>query len=342
MSACAEGRGADGKPWCYDDTMRIPNWWAVVGVLCLSATLGLAQRGAGGVAHSLFGDLKVAGMGETTATTSFNVVLREAAGQMIGRMPTPPGGRFRFNNVANGEYILSIEVQNEVVYEERLIVFEGRSTDIRKDIELQWSTGEPTEVAGGTVYDRSAANQARLATAQERMASGDLKKAADELESLVKADPGDFEVWTELGTAEFMRERYGQADRAYRQALILKSDYFPAQLNLGKLQLAQKKFDEAVPVLEAAVQAKPDSAEANHLLGEALLGIRKGSRAVGYLETAIRLDPVGKAEIHLRLAQLYDAAGMKSRASAEYRAFLEKKPDAPRRKDFEKYIAANP
>lgn len=80
----------------------------------------------------------------------------------------------------------------------------------------------------------------------------------------------------------------------------------------------------------------------NHLLGEALLQGRKGSMAVGYLNKAIELDPVGKAELHLRIAALYNAAGYKDMASAEYKKFLEKVKDHPDRKKLEQYIKDNP
>lgn len=318
--------------------------------LVLSVSLSLSTRAQeqiqsdgvslGNVRHSLFGDVKVAGMEASAGTTTLNVILYEAAGRQLGRVPIPPNGRFRFNDVPNGEFILTVEVENSEVYREQFIVYEGRSTDLRKDIELMWQATEPA--AGGTVFARTVENRRQFEDAQKALAAGDLKRAVNLLQRVVDSDRGDYEAWTELGTAEFQREKYSESERAYQQALALKSDYLPALLNLGKLQFNRKQFEAAIVSLEQAVAVAPNNAEANHLLGESFLGVRKGSRAVGYLEAAIRLDPAGKAEIHLRLAQLYDAAGMKSRAANEYRAFLEKRPDSPRRKELERYIEANP
>ncbi len=59
------------------------------------------------------------------------------------------------------------------------------------------------------------------------------------------------------------------------------------------------------------------------------------------LNEAIRLDPVGKAEAHLRLAALYNAARMRDKAAAEYEQFLAKKPDYPEKKALEQYIREN-
>jgi tetratricopeptide (TPR) repeat protein len=105
--------------------------------------------------------------------------------------------------------------------------------------------------------------------------------------------------------------------------------------------MAQKNYDGAIDVLTRAVAATPPSAEANHLLGECYLQIKKGSKAVGYLNEAIKLDPIGKAEVHLRLATLYNAAGAKDRAALEYEKFLEKKPDYPEKKKLQQYIQEN-
>ena len=90
-----------------------------------------------------------------------------------------------------------------------------------------------------------------------------------------------------------------------------------------------------------AVDVDAASADANHLLGEAYLQNKKGSLAVGYLNKAIELAPVEKAELHLRLAALYNGAGLKDRAALEYKAFLSKVKDHPDRAKFEQYVKEN-
>ena len=161
------------------------------------------------------------------------------------------------------------------------------------------------------------------------------------LDRLLSVDPKDFIAWTELGTVKFKQGRFGEAEKPYQQALETNPSYIVALMNLGKLRMAEKKYDAAVEVFSRAVAAHPRSADANHFLGEAYLQIKKGSKAVGYLNEALRLDPLGKAEIHLRLAALYNAAGMKDKAVEEYEKFLAKKPDYPGRKKLEQYISEN-
>ena len=59
------------------------------------------------------------------------------------------------------------------------------------------------------------------------------------------------------------------------------------------------------------------------------------------MNEAIKIDPLGKAEIHLRVAEIYDNVGLKDLAALEYEQFLEKRKDYPDRKKLQKYIAQN-
>jgi tetratricopeptide (TPR) repeat protein len=111
-----------------------------------------------------------------------------------------------------------------------------------------------------------------------------------------------------------------------------------AFLNLGRLLSVQKKYEAAIEPLTEAVKLSATSPEANFMLGEAYLQIKKGSKAVPYLTDAAKL---GKAEAHLRLATLYNAAGMKDKAALEYEEFLKKRPDYKDRKTLEQYITDN-
>jgi tetratricopeptide (TPR) repeat protein len=155
---------------------------------------------------------------------------------------------------------------------------------------------------------------------------------------LLAVDPKDFQAWSELGTAYLLKQNYEESEKAYLRSIAERPTFFLALMNLGRLRSLRKNFEGAIEPLNAAVKVQPESAEANFYLGEAYLQIRKGSQAVPYLNEAARL---GRADAHLRLAILYDAAKMKDRAAAEYEQFLKKRPDHEDRKKLEKYIADN-
>ena len=300
-----------------------------------------AQEGRG---HSLYGDLNADESKAARVARTYTVILARVPGFEPRRVTIPNGGRYRFNAVQNGEYNLIVEVEGKEMVRIPILLQEKLSTDIRRDIELVWKADTPEDPARGAaldVYARPEKNGALFRNAQEAMAKKDFRAAAALLVQLTVNDPKDFEAWTELGTSLFNEKKMGEAEEAYRTALEHKPGFPPAQLNLGKVRLARKDYEGAVEVLSQAVEAHPDSADAQYYLGESYLQVKKGSKAAVHLNEALRLDPIGKADAHLRLGALYNAAGMMDRAANEYDQFLNKIPDYPDREKLRRYIQQN-
>jgi Tfp pilus assembly protein PilF len=316
----------------------------IVLLLVVSSGEVCAQQGGG---HMLFGDLKVdESQVEGLKPLSFDIILYSLSGIIVGRQSVPGNGRYRFLSVVNGQYDLAVEVEGTEVARVRLLIQYPFKTDHRHDLFFEWHGNarkrvKPQTVSAADFYERTPANKSLFGKAQRAMDEKRYEAAVSLLVRLHNADSKDFQAWTELGTAYLMQGKLGEAEKAYRHAIKERPGFGLALFNLGKLLMSQKKFDEAIEPLAKAVAVLPMSADANHLLGEAYLGLKKGSKAVGYLNEAIRLDPRAKADVHLRLAALYSAAGMKDRAIAEYRQFLSKRPDHVDRKKLERYITEN-
>jgi tetratricopeptide (TPR) repeat protein len=319
--------------------------------LTLFLLLPVSQAASQSKGHILYGDLKVdekkmAGIPNLAYTITLYTVA--GSGMAFGRTTIPAGGRYRFFNVPNGEYELAIETGGREVARINILLQEKAFTDIRRDIELAYSpdpVGQPGARPAASLsleaHPRSQENALDFEKAQKAVAANEYVEAVALLRKIVAADPKDFQAWTELGTALFKQKSLPEAAKAFSQALQLKPSYELALLNLGKLQLAQKNNEAAVETLTTLVEAQPRIAEAQFCLGEALLQVKKGSMAVVHLNEALRLDPTGMADAHLRLAALYNAAGYKDRAAAEYEQFLAKKPDFVDREKLQKYILAN-
>ncbi|HEV8486200.1 MAG TPA: tetratricopeptide repeat protein [Blastocatellia bacterium] len=318
---------------------------AIISIALVLSGAALAQAGSGNI---LFGDFKVEGdRPDTTRPQIFLIILYSTSGQVVGRQQITSDGRYRFDNVRNGEYDLVVELQGSEVSRMRFLVNEIRRTDIRRDITLAWrenlnaGTKNTGTVAAGDSYTRTPANKTRFEKALEAAKKKDFDQAASLLQQLVDDDPKDWVAWTELGTLHFRLDKIADAEKFYLRALDANPTFLLALLNLGKLRISQKNFDAAIETLGRAAQSEPRSADANYLLGDAYLQVKKGSKAVVYFNEALKLDPIGKADAHLRLGALYNAAGLKDKAALEYEQFLNKKADYPDKKRLEQYILEN-
>ena len=303
----------------------------------------LAQSGG----HILYGDLNV-DESKTTGINrlSYDLILYNLSRQVVARQSVSSKGRYRFNNLQSGVYDLVVELENTEVGRIRIELVSPLPIDQRQDISLELSaplgaSTKPASVSVEDYYKRMPANQKLFDKAQ---AATDKKKYAEAValfNELLANDPKDFQAWTELGTVYLIEHKPTEAEMAYIHATDIRPGFFLGLMNLGRLRVMQKNFEAAIEPLTAAIDIQPTSADANYYLGESYLQIKKGSKAVGYLNQAIKLDPVGRADVHLRLATLYNAVGLKDKAAIEYEEFLKKKPDYPDGKKLRDYIAAN-
>jgi tetratricopeptide (TPR) repeat protein len=292
----------------------------------------------------IYGQVAIRGLAANESRPAINVSLF-LNGIQTDRTQTNDRGYYYFLKSPGNGAALVFEVNNSEVG--RVVLSAGSGNTVRRDIEIDWqavlaSRSTPGVLLVKNAYARSAeANR----TFDKAMAAAKAKKT-DEATSLfkeiVETDPVDFVAWTELGTLYFGTSKYLDAEAAYAKALGQKPDFMPALMNLGKLYLSQKKNDMAIAVFFRAASADPTSADAFHYLGEAYLNAKQGSKAVIALNEAIRLEPIAMADVHLRLAALYDAARAKDRAAAEYKMFLEKRPNYADKQKLEAYIRANP
>ncbi len=318
----------------------------VLAVIVVILVLTAKSLGQGGV-HTLFGDLHV-DEGDTAGVKPllYEIILYKLGGTIVARQFVSSSGRYRFLNIANGQYELAVLLEHEEIGRIRVEILSPTKNDFRHDVFLEWRPGRKSSIKSGSVsaadyYDRSSRNQRLFTMAKQATDKKLYDEALAALQQLLAADPKDFQAWTELGTVYLFKHDYVESEKAYLQSIAVRPSFFLAHLNLGKLRLAKRDFAGAIEPLTTAVKVRPTSADANYYLGEAYLQIKKGSRAVECLYQSLKLDPLGKTEAHLRLAALYDAAGFKEKAAAEFQEFLKKKPNYANRKQLEEYIARN-
>ena len=319
-------------------------------ILFTLCSYALAQGGRGAAPssgrHIVYGDIKVdQSQPGTDKPISLDLVLYNEFGNAMSRQRVQSNGRYRFIDLPDGRYYIVIEYEGTEL--DRFIVdFSSQfKSDLQKDIELQArvlaEASKAAVITAADKYDRGSKTSSLFTKARDAAKNKKYDEAATLLRQIVETDPADFPAWLELGTVYFIEKNYDEAEKAYTQAIAKHPDYGVALLSLGRLRIVQKNYDGAIEALTQAVKALPTSAQANFFLGEAYLQKKKGSLAVGYLNEALKLDPVGMADAHLRLGALYNAAGMKDKAAAEYEQFLKKVPDYQEKKQLQDYITAN-
>jgi Tfp pilus assembly protein PilF len=293
----------------------------------------------------IYGQIEIQGIPRGERRPTIFVMLLDRGSQVDRRAANERGYYYFLHRPVNG-HTLVFEVDGREVG--RTVLSSGISGRLRQDVALNWMSfaGASARPNAGTIsakdkYDRSDEAEKAFEKAMTAVRDGKNSDAAKQFAAMVAADPNDYFAWTMLGTIYMTEKKYSEATGAFDKALEQRPSFTLALVNYGKSQIAQKDFDRAIELLMKAVESEPTSAEANHMLGEAYLQAKKGSLAVGYLNKALELAPVEKADIHIRLAALYHGAGMKDRAAAEYKAFLEKKKDHPDSKIFKKYVDEN-
>ncbi len=318
-------------------------WRFWVPAICILISIGyvinIKAQGGGNI---VYGDLRIdSSKTHEKVPSTFYVLLSSGRSISAVRQPAAPGGRFRFIDVPNGEYDLIVELEGREVAKMHINIQPPTPTDFRYDLELAWTdtisqSQKPSTVSA--LYPRMPAQQKLF---DEVSTERNEEKAVAILEQIVKNDPKDFVAWTDLGTRYFRLKKEDEAVRAFETAVAEKGDFLLALVNLGQVQIARKAYEKAADTLIKAVIARPTSPEANYFLGEAFLNLKKGTMAVVYFNQALRLAPNEMAEAHLRLALLYNAAGYKDRAAAEYEQFLVKRPDFKEKAKLQQYINAN-
>jgi tetratricopeptide (TPR) repeat protein len=300
--------------------------------------------------HRLYGEVKLEQSGRNgpisvNPNASFDVILYSLSGSTLGRQSVFNKGQYQFLNVPDGQYDLAIEFQNKEIGRVRVRISAALGADVCQNIELDWNSAgisrKPATVSVEDFYERSGANQKQFEKAGHAIDKKRYAEATTLLKTILANDPNDFQSWTELGTLYLAQSVWGEAEAAYVRATELSPGFFVALLDLGRLRIMRRDFVGTIPILLRAVEMKANSADANYYLGEAYLQVKNGSKAVTYFYEALKLDPIGKAQAHLRLAALYNAAGLKDRAGIEYQEFLRKHPNYENRKRLEQYIKAN-
>ena len=81
------------------------------------------------------------------------------------------------------------------------------------------------------------ASLALIKDAADAVAAGNLQKAETELKSVLAENPKEYHALNLLGIVRAQQHREAEAERLFEQAILLKSDFVSAHVDLGLLFL---------------------------------------------------------------------------------------------------------
>ncbi len=242
------------------------------------------------------------------------------------------GGRFRFRNLEEGSYTLSVFVPGRGELR-RTIVLSPSTVDkkrrLRLDLSMDGESLDREAALNVSARQLSISSQARqaFADAMKRLSRNDVNGAEEKLREAVKLSPRFCEAWNHLGTIAYHAKRYDLAEEMFRKALEADNQMYEPLVNLGGVLINLGRNPEAERYNRHAVLRKPGDPLAHAQLGMTLLYQGQFREAETHLREAIRLDPAHFSYPQLHLAEALIRQG-KSRETADVlEAFLQANPD---------------
>ena len=97
--------------------------------------------------------------------------------------------------------------------------------------------------------------------------SGKYQEAIDAFKQAIRINPDHYPAYSGLGDAYVNLDKYQEAIDAYKQANRIMPDFADAHFSLSLVYVNLSKYQEAVYALKQAIKIKSDSAEKHQELG---------------------------------------------------------------------------
>lgn len=176
---------------------------------------------------------------------------------------------------------------------------------------------------------------ARMALAQYYMnappiVGGSREKAMEQVDKIRRLDPRRGHVF--MAAVHARNKAYGDAEREYLAAMELDPDDADLSYRMGMLYQETREYGKAFDAFEKAIEIDPGYMRAMYQIGRtavfAEINVERGIECLKiYLENEPGRGEPTWAHAHWRLGMLYETAGDKDMARAEYEAALTLDPD---------------
>jgi tetratricopeptide (TPR) repeat protein len=313
-------------------------------VIASYAQGGVDSMGTGG-RHRIQGRIYFPS-GRRSDTTNIKVTLESTSSERIFVI-ADMNGSFTFNNLAPGNYTVTVEAGQEYEKATESVLIEGFSVSrtqngpdaSRSNVPRTFSVMinlQPKPVANNKAavinaalssVPKAAAEAYRAALESAKL--GDSRKAIDDLKTALSLYPNFVLALNELGVQYLKVGETNKAVDALRSAVTLQPDDFTPRLNYGIALLEAKNAAAAEEQLRLAVGKNGSSWSAHMYLGVALIGLRRLSEAEQELLRALDIGGRRVGLPHYWLGGIYWQRQEYARAASELQQYLELVPNAP-------------
>lgn len=112
----------------------------------------------------------------------------------------------------------------------------------------------------------SSQNISLIKDAARAFAAGDLKRAENELNTVLANEPNEFHALNLLGIIRAQQRREAEAETLLKRAIEIKPDFTSAHVSLGMLYVQMAKPDDAIPQFQEALRLDPERTDARSSL----------------------------------------------------------------------------
>jgi tetratricopeptide (TPR) repeat protein len=159
------------------------------------------------------------------------------------------------------------------------------------------------------------------------MKEGKLEQCKAAIEEVIKAQP-DAEVgYLARSEVHLALKEFAEAEKDARRAVELAPKDPNPRVTIARARVAQGDFDGAYAAYEEVLQMAPDNSVARFAFAGLCAARKEYDKAITLLG-AIGEDDASYVQARTRIAELYDATGNPTAASAEYEKLLASHPDA--------------
>ncbi|HEX9306057.1 MAG TPA: tetratricopeptide repeat protein [Anaeromyxobacter sp.] len=182
---------------------------------------------------------------------------------------------------------------------------------------------------------RNPEHHVHLGAALER--SGGLAEAVEEYRAAAAADPRSADAHERLGLLFASNGRFEDAAAAFEKAIAAAPKVSRHRVALADCKAKLGRYDDAVRTYREVMKLDPAAVQVLYKVGRAVHESVGAKAALPWYERAAKEEKDNPMP-HYYLGYMYKERAQKARAVAEFRRFLQLKPEADEKKDIEAEI----